>query len=93
MTAPSDFDAAVERVFRDGFGRVVASLARRFGDLVKAILADALGLHLDQFQRIHVDPASISVVRYTPEAAFVLQTNGTFEVGEYVELEPGAATR
>ncbi|MGH3347372.1 MAG: MSMEG_4193 family putative phosphomutase [Nocardioides sp.] len=45
------------------------------GDLVKAILADALGLHLDQFQRIHVDPASVSVVRYTPEAAFVIQTN------------------
>src|SRR5688572_114967 len=33
------------------------------GDLVKAILADALGLHLDQFQRLHVDPSSMSVVR------------------------------
>ena len=45
------------------------------GDLVKAILADALGLHLDQFQRLHVDPASMSVVRYTSEAAYVLQSN------------------
>ncbi len=45
------------------------------GDLVKAILADALGLHLDQFQRIHVDPASVSVVRYTPDSAYVLQSN------------------
>ena len=45
------------------------------GDLVKAILADALGLHLDQFQRIHVDPASMSLVRYTGEAAYVLQSN------------------
>ena len=45
------------------------------GDLVKAILADALGLHLDQFQRLHVDPASASVIRYAPEAAYVLQSN------------------
>ena len=35
------------------------------GDLIKAILADALGMHLDSFQRIVVDPASISIVRYT----------------------------
>lgn len=45
------------------------------GDLVKAIIADALGLHLDLFQRIHVDPGSVSVVRYTPDAAYVLQSN------------------
>ena len=31
------------------------------GDVIKAILADALGLHLDQFQRIVVDPCSVSV--------------------------------
>ena len=45
------------------------------GDPLKAILADALGLHLDQFQRLHVDPASMSVVGYTAEAAYVLQSN------------------
>ena len=45
------------------------------GDLVKALLADALGLHLDLFQRIHVDPASVSVIQYTAEAAYVLQSN------------------
>ena len=45
------------------------------GDLVKSILADALGMHLDQFQRLHVDPASMSVVRYTGDASYVLQTN------------------
>ena len=45
------------------------------GDLVKAILADALGLHLDQFQRIHVDPGSISIVRYTGTRPYVLASN------------------
>lgn len=45
------------------------------GDVIKAILADALGLHLDQFQRIAVDPASVSVVRYTDTRPYVLRSN------------------
>jgi probable phosphomutase (TIGR03848 family) len=45
------------------------------GDVIKAVLADALGLHLDSFQRIVVDPASVSVVRYTNTRPFVLRTN------------------
>ncbi|MBC7290399.1 MAG: MSMEG_4193 family putative phosphomutase, partial [Actinotalea sp.] len=34
------------------------------GDLIKAVLADALGMHLDLFQRLNVGPASVSIVRY-----------------------------
>jgi probable phosphomutase (TIGR03848 family) len=45
------------------------------GDVIKAILADALGLHLDQFQRIVVDPCSVSVVRYTATRPYVLRSN------------------
>jgi probable phosphomutase (TIGR03848 family) len=45
------------------------------GDVLKALLADALGQHLDSFQRIVVDPASISVVRYTQTRPFVLRVN------------------
>lgn len=45
------------------------------GDVIKAILADALGVHLDGFQRIVVDPCSISVVQYTQTRPFVLRTN------------------
>jgi len=47
------------------------------GDVIKACLADALGMHLDQFQRITVDPCSVSVVSYTPTRPFVLRTNDT----------------
>ena len=47
------------------------------GDVIKAILADALGLHLDQFQRIVVDPCSVSVVRYTDTRPYVLRSNDT----------------
>ncbi len=45
------------------------------GDVIKAVLADALGVHLDQFQRIVVDPGSASVVRYTANRPFVLGMN------------------
>ena len=47
------------------------------GDVIKAILADALGMHLDHFQRISVDPCSVSVIDYTPLRPFVLRTNDT----------------
>jgi probable phosphomutase (TIGR03848 family) len=45
------------------------------GDIIKAIVADALGLHLDQFQRVVVDPCSVTVVRYTDTRPYVLRTN------------------
>jgi probable phosphomutase (TIGR03848 family) len=52
-------------------------LACSHGDVIKAIVADALGLHLDQFQRIVVDPASISVITYTETRPFVVRVNDT----------------
>jgi probable phosphomutase (TIGR03848 family) len=45
------------------------------GDVIKAILADALGAHLDQFQRIVVDPCSVSVITYTDVRPFVVRVN------------------
>lgn len=45
------------------------------GDVIKAVLADALGLHLDQFQRLVVDPASVSIVTYTSVRPFVVRVN------------------
>lgn len=45
------------------------------GDVVKAVLSDALGQRLDDFQRIVVNPASMSVVRYTSARPYVLATN------------------
>jgi broad specificity phosphatase PhoE len=45
--------------------------------VIKAVLADALGLHLDGFQRISADPASLSVIRYTKLRPFVLHANHT----------------
>ncbi|MCV6974406.1 histidine phosphatase family protein [Mycobacterium bourgelatii] len=47
------------------------------GDVIKSVIADAYGMHLDSFQRINADPASVSVVRYTQLRPFVLHVNHT----------------
>ena len=47
------------------------------GDVIKAIVADALGLHLDQFQRITVDPCSVTIIRYTEQRPYVVRVNDT----------------
>lgn len=59
-----------ETVGSDGLYVVVSH-----GDVIKAILADALGMHLDAFQRIRVDPASLSIVQYTSHRPFVVRSN------------------
>ena len=61
----------------DEHGPEAVWVAVSHGDVIKAILADALGMHLDAFQRIVVDPASLSVVRYTPLRPFVVSLNST----------------
>src|SRR3569623_2083342 len=61
------------------------------GDVIKSVIADALGMHLDLFQRIQVDPASISVIRYTEARPYVLATN-THE-GDLSWLAPKPARR
>lgn len=45
------------------------------GDVIKTIVADALGLHLDLFQRIQIDPCSLTVIRYTELRPFVVRQN------------------
>jgi 2,3-bisphosphoglycerate-dependent phosphoglycerate mutase len=58
-------------------GEEVVWVAVSHGDLIKAVLADALGMHLDSFQRILVDPAAVSVVRYTALRPYVITVNSS----------------
>lgn len=57
------------------FGPNAVWVACSHGDVIKAVLADALGVHLDAFQRIVVDPCSVSAVQYTHTRPFVLRVN------------------
>jgi probable phosphomutase (TIGR03848 family) len=52
-------------------------LACTHGDVIKAVIADAFGMHLDSFQRISADPGSVSVVHYTQLRPFVVHVNHT----------------
>ncbi|MDQ1292339.1 MAG: hypothetical protein QG608_217 [Actinomycetota bacterium] len=75
VSAIRDHDARVH----GSHGPHALWLAVTHGDVIKVILADALGLHLDGFQRLVVDPCSVSAVRYTPLRPFVLKVNDTGE--------------
>jgi probable phosphoglycerate mutase len=50
-------------------------MAVSHGDVIKAVVADALGVHLDMFQRIQIDPCSLTVIRYTTLRPFVVRMN------------------
>ena len=63
------------------------------GDVIKSIVADSLGLHLDQFQRIQVDPCSLTVIRYTPLRPFLIRLNDTGGAVDGLLPRPGAARR
>lgn len=71
VAAVREHDAAIEA--EHGPGAVFAVVTH--GDIVKALLADALGMHLDLFQRIGAGPASVSVVRYGATRPDVVATN------------------
>ena len=71
VSAVRRHDAALEA--EHGSGAVWVAVSH--GDIIKSVLADALGMHLDLFQRLHVDPASISIVRYTGSRPYVLASN------------------
>jgi probable phosphoglycerate mutase len=67
------------RRWNDLLGPDSIYIAVSHGDVIKAIIADALGMHLDHFQRIVVDPGSVSVVRYSTLRPFVVATNASGE--------------
>ena len=70
--------AAVRRhdaAFEAEHGPGAVWVAVSHGDIIKSTLADALGMHLDMFQRINVGPASVSIVHYGTGRPTVLATN------------------
>ena len=87
VAAVRRLDAAFEA--EHGAGAVWVAVSH--GDVIKSLLADALGMHLDLFQRLHVDPASVSIVRYTATRPYVLATNT--HAGDLAWLAPPPARR
>ncbi|GAA2394035.1 histidine phosphatase family protein [Streptomyces glaucosporus] len=73
-----------ERIEKE-HGADAAYLMCSHGDVIKALVADALGMHLDLFQRVHVEPCSVTVIRYTPLRPFLLRLGDT---GDLSSLAP-----
>jgi probable phosphomutase (TIGR03848 family) len=68
---------AAVRGWNERLGSDAMYLICSHGDVIKAIVADSLGLHLDQSQRIQADPCSLTVIRYTPLRPFLIRMNDT----------------
>ncbi|MFI6286271.1 histidine phosphatase family protein [Streptomyces sp. NPDC051018] len=83
VEAVRDWNARVDA----GHGADAAYVMCSHGDIVKSLVADALGMHLDLFQRIHVEPCSITVIRYTRTRPFLLRLGDT---GDFDVLAPRA---
>ena len=87
---PSGFRFPGGESFGEMQQRMVATLARlgeahrdativavSHADPIKAAVAQALGTHLDLFQRIVVSPCSVTAILYTPSGPIVLAVNST----------------
>ncbi|TQK43504.1 putative phosphomutase (TIGR03848 family) [Streptomyces sp. SLBN-118] len=80
VDAVRDWNARVESAHGEDAVYVMCS----HGDLIKSLVADALGMHLDLFQRIHVEPCSVSAIRYTRTRPFLLRLGDTGDFGSLV---------
>ncbi|WP_415938729.1 histidine phosphatase family protein [Streptomyces sp. 039-1] len=79
--AVREWNARVER----DHGSDAVYLMCSHGDIIKALVADALGLHLDLFQRISVEPCSITAISYTRLRPFLVRLGDT---GDFASLAP-----
>ena len=68
---------AAVREWNEVLGPRATYLICSHGDVIKGIIADCLGMHLDLSQRIQADPCSLTVIRYTPLRPFLLRMNDT----------------
>jgi probable phosphomutase (TIGR03848 family) len=75
LAAVSARAVAAVRAWNAKLGEQATYAVVSHGDVIKAVAADALGLHLDLFQRIQVDPCSLTVVRYHGTRPTVLRLN------------------
>ncbi|MFD9790734.1 histidine phosphatase family protein [Streptomyces sp. NPDC059070] len=71
----------------DEHGPEAAFVLCSHGDVIKSVVADALGMHLDLFQRISVEPCSLTAIRYTRLRPFLLRLG---ETGDFGSLAPSA---
>ncbi|MFE7318657.1 histidine phosphatase family protein [Streptomyces sp. NPDC057555] len=85
VAAVRDWNARVEETA----GAEAAYVMCAHGDIIKSLVADALGLHLDLFQRISVEPCSLTVIRYTRLRPYLVRLGDTGDLASLVPREDG----
>ncbi|MDI5967613.1 histidine phosphatase family protein [Streptomyces sp. SL13] len=86
VDAVRDWNTRIEAEHGEGAAYLVCS----HGDIIKSLIADALGMHLDLFQRLSVDPCSVTAIRYTPLRPFLIRLGDTGEFGGLAPHPRGA---
>lgn len=71
VSAVQDLDTEVEAQF--GAGAVWAAVTH--GDLVKSVVNHVVGAPFSDVQRVNADPASVAVLRFTPQRPYLLGLN------------------
>jgi probable phosphomutase (TIGR03848 family) len=61
-----------------------AVVAVSHADPIKAVVADAMGTHLDMFQRVVISPCSVTAIAYSALGPTVLTVNSTASLSELV---------
>ncbi|AJC59547.1 MULTISPECIES: histidine phosphatase family protein [Streptomyces] len=85
VAAVRDWNARVEETS----GAEATYLMCSHGDIIKSLVADALGMHLDLFQRISVEPCSVTVIRYTRLRPYLVRLGDTGDLASLVPREEG----
>ena len=80
---------ALEALRADHPKDIIAVFAH--ADVVKAMVAHYLGVHLDLFQRIIISPASITIVTVSDSGPHVLCVNDTGVPPKFPEPTPAPA--
>ncbi|GAA2335423.1 MSMEG_4193 family putative phosphomutase [Streptomyces caniferus] len=87
VDAVRDWNARIE----EAHGPEAAYVMCSHGDIIKSLVADALGMHLDLFQRISVEPCSVTAIRYTRLRPYLVRLGDTGDFGSLAPREDGGS--
>jgi probable phosphomutase (TIGR03848 family) len=72
-------DRTIEKLRKRHEGEAIVAVSH--ADPIKLVVAQALGMHLDHFQRLVIAPCSVSAIVYNAGAPTVLAVNFTGDLG------------
>jgi probable phosphomutase (TIGR03848 family) len=81
----------VRRIARAHPDAVVALVTH--ADIVRLVLAQLAGVHLDLYQRLSVEPASVSAIAVSDGSPRILKINDTGDLSSLVSRSTGRTTR